>query len=46
MEKKHEMWELNQLQSLPLNAKIQKTKDNIQNWVNAFGKETLKYMTM
>lgn len=41
MEKKHEMWELNQLQSLPLNAKIQKTKDNIQNWVNAFGKEAV-----
>lgn len=39
MGSKHEMWELYQLQSLPLRAKIQKTKDNIQQWINAFGRD-------
>jgi 3'-phosphoadenosine 5'-phosphosulfate sulfotransferase (PAPS reductase)/FAD synthetase len=34
---KHEMWELKQMQSLPLEAKIKKTQQRIREWVDVYG---------
>ena len=34
---KHELWELRQMQSLPLEAKIQMTRYRIRQWINEFG---------
>ena len=36
---KHEMWELQQMQSLPLNVKIRMTQERIRQWVNEFGED-------
>ena len=36
---RHEMWELKQMQSLPLEAKIQKTRLRIREWVDKFGED-------
>lgn len=36
---KHEMWELQQMQSLPLNMKIRMTQERIRQWVNEFGED-------
>lgn len=36
---KHELWELRQMQSLPLQAKIQMTRQRIRAWVDEFGKD-------
>ena len=34
---KHELWELRQMQALPLESKITMTKHRIQTWVDEFG---------
>lgn len=34
---KHEIWELRQMQALPLESKITMTKHRIQTWVDEFG---------
>lgn len=34
---KHEMWELRQMQSLPLQAKIQMTRVRIRAWIDEYG---------
>ena len=34
---KHEIWELKQMQALPLESKIVMTKSRIQTWVDEFG---------
>lgn len=34
---KHEIWELRQMQALPLESKIVMTKSRIQSWVDEFG---------
>lgn len=34
---KHELWELQQMQALPLNLKIRLTKQRIREWVNEYG---------
>lgn len=34
---RHELWELKQMQSLPLQAKIQMTRQRIRAWVDEFG---------
>lgn len=36
---KHEMWELQQMQALPLKLKIRLTQQRIREWVNEFGLE-------
>lgn len=36
---RHEMWELKQMQSLPLEAKIQKTRLRVMEWVDKFGED-------
>lgn len=37
--KKHEIWELKQMQSLPLQAKIRMTEYRIREWIDEFGEE-------
>ena len=37
MQNKHEIWELKQMQALPLESKITMTKHRIQTWVDEFG---------
>ncbi len=37
MQNKHEIWELRQMQALPLESKIMMTKHRIQTWVDEFG---------
>ena len=39
MANKHEPWELKQMQSLPLQAKIQMTRQRIREWVDEFGED-------
>lgn len=39
MANKHELWELKQMQSLPLSAKIQMTRQRIRAWVDEFGED-------
>lgn len=39
MANKHELWELKQMQSLPLQAKIQMTRQRIRAWVDEFGED-------
>lgn len=39
MENKHELWELKQMQSLTLQAKIQMTRQRIREWVDEFGED-------
>ena len=34
---KHEMWELRQMQALPLDIKLRMTQQRIRDWVNEFG---------
>ena len=36
---KHEMWELKQMQALPLEVKIRMTAIRIRDWVDMYGKE-------
>lgn len=36
---RHELWELRQMQSLPLKAKIQMTRHPIRQWVDEFGED-------
>lgn len=36
---KHEIWELKQMQSLPLEAKIQMTRTRIRGWIDEFGED-------
>lgn len=36
---RHELWELKQMQSLPLQAKIQMTRQRIRAWVDEFGED-------
>jgi PP-loop superfamily ATP-utilizing enzyme len=36
---KHEIWELRQKQSLPLNLKISLTKARIRQWINEYGED-------
>ena len=36
---KRELWELRQMQSLPLEAKIQMTRQRIRTWVDEFGED-------
>ncbi len=36
---KHELWELKQMQSLPLQAKIQMTRYRIRQWIDEFGED-------
>ena len=36
---RHELWELKQMQSLPLQAKIQMTRQRIRGWVDEFGED-------
>lgn len=38
-ENKHELWELKQMQSLPLSAKIQMTRQRIRAWIDEFGED-------
>lgn len=39
MANKHEIWELKQMQSLPLQAKIQMTRQRIRDWIDEFGED-------
>ena len=39
MANKHEIWELRQMQSLPLQAKIQMTRQRIRSWIDEFGED-------
>lgn len=39
MKKRHEMWELQQMQELPLDMKIKLTQSRIRQWVNEFGED-------
>lgn len=41
MANKHELWELKQMQSLPLQAKIQMTRQRIRGWVDEFGEDSV-----
>ena len=34
---KHELWELRQMQALPLSTKLRMTQQRIRDWVNEFG---------
>ncbi len=36
---RHELWELKQMQSLPLQAKIQMTRRRIRDWIDEFGED-------
>lgn len=36
---RHEIWELKQMQSLPLQAKIQMTRQRIRAWIDEFGED-------
>lgn len=36
---RHELWELKQMQSLPLQAKIQMTRRRIRGWIDEFGED-------
>ena len=36
---KHELWELQQWQALPLNIKIRMTQERIRSWVNEYGED-------
>ena len=36
---RHEIWELKQMQSLPLEAKIKKTRLRIREWIDKFGED-------
>ena len=36
---KHELWELKQMQSLPLQGKIQMTRQRIRGWIDEFGED-------
>jgi NH3-dependent NAD+ synthetase len=36
---KHELWELQQWQSLPLSVKIRMTQERIRSWVNEYGED-------
>lgn len=36
---RHELWELKQMQSLPLPAKIQMTRTRIRGWIDEFGED-------
>lgn len=36
---KHELWELRQMQSLPLAAKVRMTENRIRDWVREFGED-------
>ena len=36
---RHELWELKQMQSLPLEAKIQMTRTRIRGWIDEFGED-------
>ena len=36
---KHELWELQQMQSMSLNAKIQMTRTRIKGWIKEYGEE-------
>jgi len=36
---RHELWELKQMQSLPLQAKIQMTRQRIRGWIDEFGED-------
>ena len=36
---KHEMWELQQMQALPLSLKVRLTQQRIRDWVNEFGRD-------
>lgn len=36
---RHELWELKQMQSLPLQAKIQMTRQRIRAWIDEFGED-------
>ncbi len=36
---RHELWELKQMQSLPLQAKIQMTRYRIRQWIDEFGED-------
>lgn len=36
---RHELWELKQMQSLPLQAKIQMTRQRIREWIDEFGED-------
>lgn len=40
---KHEIWELRQMQALPLESKITMTKHRIQSWVDEFGIDRVCY---
>lgn len=40
---KHELWELQQMQSLPLKAKVQMTITRIRAWVEEYGEEPLSF---
>ena len=39
MANKHEIWELKRMQSLPLQAKIQMTRQRIRDWIDEFGED-------
>lgn len=39
MANRHELWELKQMQSLPLQAKIQMTRKRIRGWIDEFGED-------
>lgn len=39
MGNKHELWELKQMQSLPLSAKIQITRQRTRDWIDEFGED-------
>lgn len=41
MANKHESWELKQMQSLPLPAKIQMTRQRVRSWVDEFGEDSV-----
>lgn len=36
---RHEYWELKQMQSLPLSAKIQMTRQRIKGWIDEYGED-------
>lgn len=40
---KHTMSDLYQMQSLPLSAKIQMTRQRIRGWINEYGNLNIRY---
>lgn len=38
-----ELWELRQMQSLPLAAKVRMTENRIREWVNEFGESGVRH---